>query len=140
MDKSTEELTNELKNSDNINEYVNDNKSELTNMALSQYLENLLISKDLTKSKVIAKSNLSRTYAYQIFDGKKNPTRDKLVALCFGFQLSVDETQRVLKIAKLPILYPRLKRDSLILFALQKQYTIIECNNLLDDFKEDIIE
>ncbi len=140
MDKSTEELTNELTNSDNINEYVNDNKSELINIALSQYLENLLISKNLTKSTVIAKSNLSRTYAYQIFDGKKNPTRDKLVALCFGFQLSVDETQRVLKIAKLPILYPRLKRDSLILFALQKQYTIIECNNLLDDFKEDIIE
>lgn len=140
MDKSTEELTNELTNSDNINEYVNDNKSELINIALSQYLENLLISKNLTKSTVIAKSNLSRTYAYQIFDGKKNPTRDKLVALCFGFQLSADETQRVLKIAKLPILYPRLKRDSLILFALQKQYTIIECNNLLDDFKEYIIE
>ncbi len=140
MDKSTEELTNELTNSDNINEYVNDNKSELINIALSQYLENLLISKNLTKSTVIAKSNLSRTYAYQIFGGKKNPTRDKLVALCFGFQLSADETQRVLKIAKLPILYPRLKRDSLILFALQKQYTIIECNNLLDDFKEYIIE
>lgn len=140
MDKSTEELTNELTNSDNINEYVNDNKSELINIALSQYLENLLTSKNLTKSTVIAKSNLSRTYAYQIFDGKKNPTRDKLVALCFGFQLSADETQRVLKIAKLPILYPRLKRDSLILFALQKQYTIIECNNLLDDFKEYIIE
>ncbi len=140
MNKSTEELTNELKNSDNINEYVNDNKSELTNMALSQYLEKLLISKDLTRAKVIAKSNLSRTYAYQIFDGKKNPTRDKLAALCFGFQLFADETQRVLKIAKLPILYPRLKRDSLILFALQKRYTIIECNNLLDDFKENIIE
>ena len=69
--------------------------------------------------------------AHQIFSGHKNPTRDKVLALCFGFLLSLDETQTLLKCTGYGPLYPRDPKDSLIIFALQRNYSIADVNELL---------
>ena len=74
---------------------------------------------------------LDRIYVYQIFSGKKKPSRDKLIALAFGLYLSDEEAQKMLKLSGNRPLYINDKRDVLILFALQKEMTILEVNELL---------
>ena len=76
-------------------------------------------------------SLLSRAYVYQIFSGEKMPSRDKLIAIAFGLHLSDVETQALLKLSKNRELYARDERDAIILFALQRNKSVLETNDLL---------
>ena len=60
-----------------------------------------------------------------MFNGTRRPSRDKVIQLAFGFGLGVDETQRLLRAADKSLLYPRLKRDAVILYGLQKSLPIL---------------
>lgn len=129
--KSTDELTHEIKNATNIEDYLADNKTELLADTLAKQLNLLLAQKGLKKADVLHDSQLSKAYIYQIFSGQKIPSRDKLIAIAFGLHLSENETQRLLKMSGHRELYARDKRDAVILFALQRGKTVFDVNELL---------
>ena len=85
----------------------------------------------LTKADVVRGSQLNRKYVYQIFSGEKTPSRNKLIALAFGLQLTAEETQTMLKLAGYRDLYAKDTRDAIILYALQRRKNILETNELL---------
>ena len=97
MNKSTEELLKTLKHSAGIASYLTQEQENLTALPLHLYLEKLFAETNITPSQCIRDSGLDRTYCYQIFSGKKLPSRDKVLALCFGLWLDFEETQRLLK-------------------------------------------
>jgi len=66
---------------------------------LNLYLKRLCKEKLLSPSEVVGVANIERTYGLQIFRGIKNPSRDKVIQLAFGFALNLDETQQLLKAA-----------------------------------------
>ena len=132
MQKSTTELLNELKNFDSFKEYEKINKNSMINKTLSQYLCDLLEEKLLKKSDVIRKGELNESYAYQMFSGvKSTPSKDKLICLSIGMDLSVDETNSLLKLAGLSPLYPRIKRDSIIIINMNNKKSVVEINEEL---------
>ena len=98
---------------------------------LCDHLNMLLVTKNLSKVDVIRRSHLERKYVYQIFSGEKNPSRETLIALAFGFSLTDVETQTLLKLSGYRELYARDVRDTLLLFALQKNKTLLETNEML---------
>ena len=140
MNKQTAELLHELQQAHQLETYFTVNKEEISSISLKDFLENMLFNKNLSKVDVIKKSGLYPIYAYQIFAGKKKPSRNKLLSLCFGMELLLDEAQRLLTIANVGILYPRVKRDSIIIFALHKRITIFDCNEMLYECGEEIME
>lgn len=129
--KSTDELTHEITNSTDVEDYLKKNEEHLLTQRLSEYLNMLLSEKEISRADVVRNSLLDRVYVYQIFSGKKTPSRDKLIALAFGLCLSDEETQKLLKLSGNRELYARDERDVLILFALQRKKTIFEANELL---------
>ena len=139
MNKSTEELLKTLKHSAGIASYLTQEQENLTALPLHLYLEKLFAETNITPSQCIRDSGLDRTYCYQIFSGKKLPSRDKVLALCFGLWLDFEETQRLLKSTSYTPLYPRNERDSIIIFALQRRVSILETNGLLMDFGHNIL-
>ena len=85
-------------------------------------------------------STFKRTYAYQIFSGLKTaPKRDKLICLSIGMGLSVNETNSVLKIAGLSPLYPKIKRDSIIIINMNNNKSVVEINEALYNEGEDTL-
>lgn len=140
MKKSTGELLELLKKSKSIEGYIEANTENFQEISLGEYLNNILIQKQLSKSEAIKKSNLNNIYAYKIFSGERNPERNKLLCLCFGLNMNFDETQRTLKIAGCGALYPRIRRDSIIIFAINEQADLITCNEMLYELNEEIIE
>ena len=48
-----------------------------------------------------------------------------------SLSLGVDDTQKLLRMAKLGALYPRDRRDSIILFAISNGFTLPQTNELL---------
>ncbi len=107
---------------------------------LLEFLSNLCKQRSFSPAQCIKRSGLDRTYAYQIFSGTKRPARDKVLALCFGLSLSLDEMQSLLKTTGYPILYAKNKRDSVIIFAVQRGYSIIEVNGLLYEMGMELVE
>lgn len=138
--KSTTELLKELENFSSFEEYENKNKDFMISKSLSEYLCDLLNERHLKKSEVIRKSEISGDYAYQIFSGiKPAPTRDKLICLSIGMDLSVNETNSLLKLAGLSPLYPRVKRDSIIIINMNAHKSVIEINEVLFEENEETL-
>lgn len=140
MRKKTEELLEILHKSTSIEAFMDSYEDNFSDMTLSTFLEDMASKKNLTKSDIIQKSNLSAVYVYKIFAGERNPQRDKLLALAFGLELDLEKTQKMLKIADAGALYPRVRRDSIIIFALNQRTDIITCNEMLYELGEDILE
>lgn len=139
MQKSTEELLKILKNTPDLNTYLSEEKENIASLSLADYLNNLCVQKNISPAQCIKKTNLARTYAYQIFSGQKHPDKNKVLALCFGFSLSLDETQNLLKTTGYPILYAKTKRDSVIIFGLQRNCSLTDVNELLFEMNMELI-
>ena len=77
---------------------------------------------------------------YHIFDGTKNPSRDKLIQLALGFPLTLEETQKLLRLGGYAELYVRDSRDAFLMFALEKKYDLSEVNELLYKNQKKTIE
>lgn len=129
--KPTKELLDSLARSDTIESYIQNQEDYLLDCTVSQYLNQLLEEKALSKSAVIKKAEINEIYAFQIFSGKRNPSRDKLISLCVGMELSLDETQQVLKVAGFAPLYAKSKRDSVIAYGILQKMGILAINELL---------
>ena len=140
MMKSTEELINEIKQSRNILDFLERNQEELKLKKLPEYLNDWLKVKNTTRARIVDRSGLNKAYVYQIFQGKKYPSRDKIICLTFGFEMTVEETQTLLKQAGYQELYTRDQRDALLLFAIEKKMNILDANFLLYDHEELALE
>lgn len=126
------ELRFNLANISNIKSFFEKyDEQMLKNRNISDYLKLLLRKKGLKVANVVVRSGLDRKYVYQIFKGTKNPSRDKLIAIAFGLGLSDEETQKMLKVSGNRELYVRDKRDTLILFSIQRKKDIMITNELL---------
>lgn len=132
--KDTEQLTNEILSTNNIDEYLEKNEEYLNNISLPSELCCLLEKKGLKKSDVIAASGITVTYGYDLFSGYKNkkPSRNIILALSLAMQLDISQTQRLLKISGNGALYPRIPRDSVIMYAIQNALTRSETDDLLN--------
>lgn len=142
MQKSTEILMNELKTTDKIESFVSENADEIQELSLSEYLRELLVKYGFDKSEVFKRAGMSDTnYGYELFrNDNKKASRDRLIRLCIGFPLSIEETQKVLRYGKVRPLYPRDERDAYILFGLNKKYTLDEINDLLYEHNLELFE
>lgn len=142
MQKSTEMLINEIKTTDRIDSFISENTEEIQELSLSEYLRELLQKYDLEKSDVFKRAGMADTnYGYELFrNDVKKASRDKLIRICIGFPLSVEEAQKVLRYGKVRPLYPRDERDAYILFGLNKKYTLDELNDLLYEHNLEIFE
>ncbi len=138
--KTTDDLIHEIKTSTAILDYLEKNSGEMQVDSLPEYLKDWLRRKGLSKADVVRRSNLNRAYVYQIFLGRKYPSRDKVIALAFGLGLDADEAQALLKQAGYRELYPRDPRDALLLYSLSRGETILQANEALYDHNIEVLE
>ena len=135
-DKDTAEMENEILQITDENDLQNffaENKKNLPDITLAEYLEILLKEKNLSKVEVIKKSCMGN-YAYKIFSGeRKNNSRAKIISLALAMNLSFKETQRLLYYAESPKLYAKDTWDDVIIFALNNGYDVERTNQLLTD-------
>lgn len=131
MKKSTTDLLNELNQTSHIDQYLKENGEYIIDQSLSKYLCDIIESKNLSKSDIIKKSDINEIYGYQIFSGKRTPSRNKLLCICIGADFTLEETNETLKVAGFSPLFPKIKRDSIIIFGIQNHHQIWEINESL---------
>lgn len=97
------------------------------------YLD-VLISKYQKKYATLSKeAGLAPSYVGHIVNGKKDPSRDALIAICIAMHTNLDELQDLLKYAGHAPLYVRRKRDVIIWFGIMKRKTLVEIDQDLYD-------
>lgn len=132
MEITTAPLTKILKNSKDINIFLQENQSSITNPTLSEHLKRLLTLKEMKRQDVINNAELDSNYTNQLFSGiKTKPGRNQILSLAFGFGLNNEETDRLLKIAGVGALYPKNKHDAVIIHSLENGKSITQTNETL---------
>lgn len=135
-DLKTEELTEILKQTTDIDVYL-DGNDLLPDISLAEYINALVEDKRTKLANVARKAHMSSSYLYKLSEGKrKSPTRNKILQICFGFGLNIDESNELLKLAGVGVLYSKLIRDSIIMFCLERKHSILKCEELLEKYKE----
>lgn len=137
MKKTTGELMDRLLEKADLEQYWAENREEMAGGPLSELLNDLLQRHHLQKSQVVAATQLERSYVYHLFSGaKNNPSRDVLLSLSLAMSLPLNEVQTLLRVARHSMLYPRVRRDSIIIRAVAEGLTVIRCNELLEQYGE----
>ena len=134
MYKDTSKIVEELNLSSDFKTFYRENKEYMVSGSLSELLNQLLEQKGLKKAEVIRAAELSEVYAYQIFSGIRVPERKKLLCLAVGMGLNIEEVQQLLKCAGYSQLYVKLPFDSILLYGLCKQLSVVEINELLYEY------
>ena len=142
MKKSTDDLMNILKQAPSVDDYFDQNDSEIFFGSLSEMIDYFLARKNLTKADVVRGSGMNKGYCYEIMSGKttKNISRDKVIMFCFGLNLTVDEAQQLLKKSGYAPLYARDTRDSIIIYSLEHHINILNTNIKLGEYNLEILE
>ncbi len=135
MKKKTEDLIHEITTSTDIAQYLTKNREELLDLPLHLYLKQLLSETDYKISQ-IADRSCKGEYIYQVFRGIKNPSRDVVLCIALALQLACPDTGQLLRIARMPALDARNRRDSVILFALNRKLSVPETNDILYELGE----
>ena len=104
--KNTDSLQQELMDSPNLTRFLAQNQEHFVNKNITDALEQLFQRKNISKAALAKQSGMSEIYLHQIFAGRRNPSRNRLLCLCYGLEASVEETQELLKQCGMAQLYP----------------------------------
>lgn len=130
--KSTDDLMNELsKESCKINRFLRSNPDSFVYENIHDFWESVIKKSGFSKSNIINKSDFSYCYFYDVINGRKIPNKDKIIRLILTMHLNLDDCQQALRLSGRSSLYPRIKRDSIIIFAVNQGLTVFQCNELL---------
>ena len=137
--KDTDGLQQELMDSPDLTQFLSRNQEQFVNRSVAESLNRLLQQKNISKAALAKQSGMSEIYLHQIFAGRRNPSRNRLLCLCYGLGASIDETQELLKLSGMAQLYPKLKRDAIIYYGLLHQLDLFEINDRLFDENEETL-
>ena len=93
---------------------------------IKNFFEELLAETGQKKGEVIRKANLSRTYGYQLMEGRRRGKRDYYLLIALAIALDLKTTQRMLSVTQSGPLHPLIKRDAAVIFAINHGYDIVE--------------
>ena len=117
-EKSTGDLCGELMSAPNIGAYLHAHQADFAEPDLTARLAELHERRGISKAALARRSGMSEVYLHQVFSGRRNPSRDRLVCLCVGLEATLEETQRLLKQAAYAQLYPKNRRDAIIAYGI----------------------
>ncbi len=130
---STEKLLSLLFKAPSLSLFLDSRDSDLRLPRFHDYISSLCAAHNEVPEHIIRRSGLEKSFGHQLFSGRRSPSRDSVVQLAFGFPLSVSETQELLKVAQKSPLYPRVKRDSAILYCLYHGLSLVDTQIVLHD-------
>ena len=85
----------------------------------------------MPKAALSKRAGTSEVYLYQIFSGRRTPSHDRTICLCFGLSATLEETQELLKHCCIAQIYAKDRRDAIIIYGLSNGMTLAEVNERL---------
>ena len=123
-----------IQNARHVETYLAENEKEMLHLTLDEYLQQLMAEKQL---KIVDVMNASQQgdYVYKVFKNQRKASRDILIAIALGMRCSLDEAQKLLRIAPTARLDPRNQRDAVLIYAFLHHLAVTEVNEILYDLE-----
>ena len=131
MAVTTNTLLNRIINGRDLSKVIERNEEAFEELPASEHLKRLCKERNMIPEQVIKRAQIDRSYGHQIFNGTRIPSRDKLIQLAFGFELSLDERQKLLKTTGKSMLYAKIKRDAACIYGISHKLGVMEVQELL---------
>jgi len=129
----TGEFLRRLRKTSDIITFIKTNSEEMEEISFHDYINGLCTEKDILPARVIERAGIERTFGHQLFNGRRNPSRDKVIQLALGFEMVYTEAQDLLQAARKNALYPKTKRDAVIIFALENKLSYTDVQTILHE-------
>ena len=107
--------------------------------SLKDVLYEMMQRRGLSPKDMIQRCGIERSYYYHILNGNKRPSRNMILRIGFCMHADLAEMERLLRMADAAKLYPRVRRDALLIFAIQQKYTMEAANELLRSEGEPVL-
>ena len=137
--RSTGDLTQALMDTADLNEYLSENDALLLHDGVAELLNDLCMRKRLAKASLAREAGMSEVYLHQIISGRRRPSRDRVLCLCVAMGATLDEAQALLRQCGCAALYPKDRRDAIILYCLNRRKTLAETQELLQSMELTIL-
>ena len=137
--KNTDGLQQELMDSTDLSQFLSRNQEQFVGKSVAELLNHLFEKKNISKAALAKQAGMSEIYLHQIFAGRRTPSRNRLLCLCYGLEASIEETQELLRLCGMAELYPKLKRDAIIYYGLLHKLDLFVINDKLFDENEDTL-
>jgi hypothetical protein len=92
---TTTEFFRELPHTKDIGEFFDSYEDKFETEPFHEYLKRLCWEREILPAEVIKKSEIERTFGHHIFNGDKNPSRDKVLQLAFGFGMNCEQAKEL---------------------------------------------
>lgn len=138
--KNTDDLRQELMSESDLHSYLKRNANRFEKSDFPRLINQVFDRKSITKARLARRAGVSGVYVYQIFGGRRLPSRDKLISLCIGMRATLEESQSLLRAAGMAELYPSSRRDSIIMYGIIHEMELVQVNERLYDEGESILE
>ncbi len=129
--KNTEMLMSALESTATYDAFLEENQADLGLEQFKLAMRKYIAKYELDIKEVIKDAHIDRTYGYQIFNGRRKPSREKIIQMAFAMKLTVKECNHLLQCAEKQPLYAKVKRDSIIIYAFVHQLNINQLDQLL---------
>lgn len=110
-----------------------DNWDSYLNVDIKEFFDEKVEECGIKKGEIIRRANLSRTYGYQIMEGRRLGKRDYYLLIAIAMSLDLKTTQRMLAVAGCGPLHPLIKRDAAIIFAINHGYDNIKTYEFMSE-------
>ena len=128
-ERLTDDLLKQLLAADCPEDYLD--HEQLVSQELTAYLEQLRAEQGMSKADVIRESELNSTFVYDMFQGKSKPSRDNAIKLAFGLRCSLKQAQRLLRLSGMAELWPKKRRDAIIIWCIEQGKDLATCDDEL---------
>lgn len=135
--RSTDELLRIIEGSSDLKDVMAQIGGNLSEKTFSQRLRELMDARGVDPVWLTEHSLMSRAFVYQLCSGKRGPGRDIVLRLALLLKAGVPETQRMLCSAGRGALYPRVRRDAVILYALKEGMNFLDADDILLELGEE---
>lgn len=135
LEKDTNQLIHSLKKAADFKVVRNEQQDYLISEDIKIHLTELLILKNKSKADVLRRAEITEATGYQYFDGKRKPSREKMIALAIGLELTLEETDLLMKKTSYAKLYPKHEWDAVIIYGMTHQLSIQQLDELLFEEK-----
>lgn len=137
--KNTNDLQEALMDAPDLNRFLDENRENFNYTSVADSLNQMILKQRISKSALARQSGMSEVYLHQVFSGRRTPSRTRLLCMCFGLQATVEEAQVLLKQCGYAPLYPKNRRDAILLYGLSHQQTLFQINDTLFDEGEETL-
>lgn len=138
MDNTTNKLFKMIKaNPDNFLDGIDQKKLKSSKSLFTSYFYNMLDEKGKTIKELVLNTNISQSHIYQIASGIKGVGRNNAILISAAMNMNLEQTQKFLELSNNSMLYPKVRRDAIIICCIEFGMSATEINEKLEEKNEE---